>query len=88
MELNLNAFDLFKSNRLFSKGGGCMLYLRELYKTIVVDDLTNVPNSVSVWCVPTSIKSSLVIGVFYHSTSASLVNEVALHNVVGQACRR
>ena len=39
-------------------------------------------------CELTSIKSSLVIAVCYHSTSASVVNEVELHNVIGQACRR
>ena len=32
--------------------------------------------------------SSLVIGVCHHSTSASVVNEVALQYFVGQACRR
>ena len=32
-----------------------MLYVEEFNKTIVVDDLTNVPNSVSVWCELTSI---------------------------------
>ena len=53
-----------------------------------MDDLTNVPNSESVWCELTSTNSSLIIGVCYHSTSASVVNEVALHNVIGQACRR
>ena len=51
-----------------------------------MDDLTNVPNSESVWCELSSTKSSFVIGVCYHSTSASVVNEVALHNVIGQAC--
>ena len=88
VELNLSGFNLFRSDRLFSKGGGCMLYVKELYKTIIVDDLTNEPNSESVWCELTSTKSSLIIGVCYHSTSASVVNEVALHNVIGQACRR
>ena len=87
VELNLNGFNLLRSDRLFSKGGGCMLYVKELYKTIV-DDLTDVPDSESVLCELTSTKSSLVIGVCYHSTSASVVNEVALHNVIGQACRR
>ena len=65
-----------------------MPYVKELYKTIVVDELTNVPNSELVWCELTSTKSSMVIGVCYHSTSASVVNEVALQNVIGQACRR
>ena len=46
------------------------------------------PNFESVWCELTSTKSSLVIGVCHHRTSASVVNEVALHNVIGQACRR
>ena len=79
-------FKLLRSDRLCSKGCGCKLYVKELYKTIVVDDLTNVPESESVWCELTSTKYSLVIGVCYHSTSASVVNEVALHNVIGQAC--
>ena len=74
---------MIDSDRLFSKGGGCMLYVEELQKTIVVDDLANVPNSESVWCELTSTKFSLVIGVSHHSTSASVVNEVALHNVIG-----
>ena len=65
-----------------------MLYVEELYKAIVVDDLTNVPNSESVWYKLTSTKSSLIIGVCYHSTSASVVYEVALHNVIEQACHR
>ena len=65
-----------------------MLYIDELYKTIAVDDLTNEPNSESVWCELTSTKSCQIIGVCYHSTSASVVNGVALHNVIGQACRR
>ena len=87
VELNLSDLNLFRSDRLFSKGGGCMLDVEELYKTIIVDDLTNVPNSESVWCKLTSTKSSLIIGVCYHGTSASVVNEVALHDVIGQACR-
>ena len=28
--LNLNCFNLSRSDRLFSKGGGCMLYVKEL----------------------------------------------------------
>ena len=63
-------------------------YVKELYKTNIVDDLTNVPNSESVWCELTSTKSSLIIDVCYHSISASEVNEMALYNVIGQACRR
>ena len=55
---------------------------------MVVDDITNVPDCESVWCELTSTKSSLIIGVCHHSTSASVVCEVALHNVIGQACRR
>ena len=51
-----------------------------------MDDLTNVLDSESVWCELTSTKSSLVIGVCHHSTSA--LNDVALHNVIRQACRR
>ena len=65
-----------------------MLYVKELYKSIIVDDLTNVPNLKSVWCELTGTKSSLIIGVCYHRTSASVVNKMALHNVIGQACRR
>ena len=64
-----------------------MLYLKELYKTIV-DDLTNIPDSELVWCELTSTTSSLVIGVSYHNTSASVINEVTLHNVIVQAYRR
>ena len=62
-----------------------MSYVKELYKTIVVDDLSHVPDSESVWCEQTSTGSSLVIVVCDHSTSASMVNEAALHNVIGQA---
>ena len=35
VELNLNGFNQFKSDRLFFKGGGCTLYVKELYKTNV-----------------------------------------------------
>ena len=82
VELNLKGFNLLRSDRLFSKGGGCMLYVKELYIAIVVDDLTNVPNSESVWCKLTSNKSSLVIGVCYHGTSPSVIKEFALHNFI------
>ena len=64
------------------------MYVKELCKTNIVDDLINVPNSETVWCDLTSTKSRLIIGVCYHSTSASEVNEMALHNVIGQSCRR
>ena len=67
LELNLNGFRLFRSVRLCSDGGGYVLCVKELYKTTVVDDLINVPDSESVWCELTSTKSSLVIGVCYHS---------------------
>ena len=88
VELNLNGFNLLRSARLFNKGGGWVLYVRELHGIIIVDDLTIVPYSVSEWCELTITKSSQFIGVFYHSTSSSVVNEVALHNIIGQACRR
>ena len=65
-----------------------MLYVKELNKTIIVDDLTNEHNSESVWCELTSTKSCLIIGICYHSTSASVVNEVVLHNAIGLVCRR
>ena len=87
VELNLSGFNLIRSDRLFSKGGGCMLDVKELYKTINVDDLRKVQNSVTVWCELTSTKYSLIIGVCHHSTSVSVVNEVALRKVIGQACR-
>ena len=82
MELTLNGIGLFRSDRLCFKGGGCMLYAKELYKNIIVDDLTNLRISESVLFELTSTKSSLVIGVCHHSTSASVVNKVALHNVI------
>ena len=53
-----------------------------------MDDLANVSKTESVWCELTSTKSSLVIGFCHHSTSASVVNEFALHNVIRLACRR
>ena len=53
VELNLN-IKLFRSDILCSKGGGCMVYVKEHYKTIVSDDLSNVPDSESVWCELTS----------------------------------
>ena len=67
---------------------GCMLYVKEPYIIIAVDDLQNVPDSESVWCELTTTKSSLVIGACYHSTSASVVDEVVLHNDTGQTCCR
>ena len=82
VELNLNGFNLLRSDRLFNKGGGCVLYVRELHGIIIVDDLTIVPYSVSEWCELTITKSSQVIGVCYQSTSSSVVNEVALHNLL------
>ena len=54
-------------------------------QNIIVDDLTNLRNSESVWFELTSTKSSQVICVCHHSISASVVNKVALHNVIGQA---
>ena len=43
VELNLNGFNLLRSDRLFNKGGGCVLYVRELNRIIIVDDLTILP---------------------------------------------
>ena len=80
VEVNLNGLKLFTRDRLCSKGGGCMLYVKELHKTIAVDDLTNVPDSESMWCELTSTKHSLVIGVCYHSTFASVANEVVVES--------
>ena len=47
-------------------------------------DLTNVLDVESVWSEVSSTNIILVIGVCYHSTSATVVNEVALHNVTVQ----
>ena len=60
-KLNLSGFKLRRNDRLCSKGGRCMLYVKELSRTITVDDLTNVPESESVCCKLTSTKSSLAM---------------------------
>ena len=83
-ELNLNVSKLFRNDRLCSVGCGCMLYVKEFYKTLVSDDLTNVTDSESVCCALTGTMSSLGNGVCY-TNSATVVNEVALHNAIRQA---
>ena len=44
-----------------------MYIFKEFYKTIVVDDLINVPDTESVWCELTNSKSRLFVGVCFYS---------------------
>ena len=49
-ELSTDDFVIFRNDGKIYVGGGCILYIRNCYYATFVEDLTNVPDTETVWC--------------------------------------
>ena len=67
-------------------GGGCILYVMNCCNATVVEDLSNVPHTEIVWCKLILSNMSILIGDCFHTTSAAVANEIALHNAIRKVC--
>lgn len=85
-ELNLEGYSLIRNDREGKKGGGCIIYVRNNINYVKCEELTQTHNTESVWCRLTTTTDSLLVGVCYHSTSADLDSELALHTLLRTAC--
>ena len=77
---------VFRNNSKISVGGGCILYIGNCYNATIVEDLTNVPYTETVWCKLILSNMSILIGVCYHTTSATVANGITLDNTKRMAC--
>ena len=48
-ELSTDVFVICRNDKKIYVGGGCMLYIGNFYNATLVEDLTNVPNTQTVW---------------------------------------
>ena len=64
--------------------GDWVLYIINCYSSTLVEDLTNVPYTETVWCILMS-KMLILISVRYYATSATAVNEIVPHNTIRKA---
>ena len=62
------------------------MYIRNCNNVTLVEDLTNVPDTETVLHKLTLSKMSIFIGVCYYTTSATVANEIAQHNIIRKAC--
>ena len=62
------------------------MYIGNCNNATLEEDLTNVPDTETVWCKLILSKMSILIGVWNYTTSATAVNEIALHNTVIKVC--
>ena len=84
-DISVDDFAIFRNDRKISVGGGCILYIRNCHNANMLEELTNVPNTEAVWFKLILSKMSILIGVCYDATSATTVNEIALHNTIRKA---
>ena len=73
-ELSIDNFVICRSDRKICVGGDCILYIRHFHNATLVEDLTNVPDTETVWCKLILSKTSIFIGICYYTTSATAVN--------------
>ena len=85
-ELSIVGFFIFCNDRELYVGGFCILYVNNCYNVTLVEDLTNVPDNERVWCKLMLSNMSILIIVCYYTTSATVINEIVLHNTIRKAC--
>ena len=85
-ELSIDDFATFRSDKKLSVGGACMFYVKNCHSATLVEVITNVPDTETVWCKLILSNMSILIGVCCHTAPATVVNEIALHSTIRKAC--
>ena len=62
------------------------MYFINCHNATHVEDITNVPDTETVWCKLILSNMSILIGVCYHTSSATAVNEISLYNTIRKSC--
>ena len=74
-ELSLQGYDCHRNDRSTTeRGGGCLIFAKSELKTVMIEELTKVENTDSVWCK----YEDITIGVCYNTTANTVEQEEPL----------
>ena len=74
-ELAIKGFNMFRTDRPNSKGGGLLLYVREDLKSTMCTDLMKASFKESMWCMVSLGQTNLLVGLIYRAPSSDSKND-------------
>jgi hypothetical protein len=87
-ELKIDGYEMFRKDRIFGKGGGIIVYVKETLKSTLCNDLMNTGFDESVWCNVRTGECNLLVGVCYRCPSSSQANNEKLLQLIESASLR
>jgi hypothetical protein len=84
-ELKIDGYEMFRKDRIFGKGGGIIVYVKETLKSTLCNDLMNTGFEESVWCNVGTGECNLLVGVCYRCPSSSQANNEKLLQLIESA---
>lgn len=86
-EIAVVGFNMFRLDRVGSKGGGLALYVRNNLEATLNNSLTGAHFKESIWCNISLLKGKLLVGLCYRSPSSSDQNDEDLRELLELAYR-
>ena len=87
-EISIDGYTLFRKDRKHinkTRGGGCLMYIKESINAVINEQMTNSENVESVWCDIKTDNSSVLVGVCYRSPNNTVDENTALYNLLKQS---
>ena len=82
-EISLQGYDCHRNDRITTeRGGGCIIFAKSELKTVMIEELTKVENTDTVWCK----YEDTTIGVCYNTTANTVEQEEPLIELIRKAC--
>lgn len=76
--LHLPGYNLYRKDRRISRGGGCLIYVLDIFTTTVIEHPTLELIADSLWVSVTGLISKTLIGCIYHSPNYNASSQYAL----------
>jgi len=83
-EYHLPNFEMYRKDRIGSKGGEVMLYVHESLTSVPCSELNEFKFGESVWSIVKLHKSNLLVGVVYRSPNSDETNNEKLLELLSQ----
>ena len=86
-ELGLEGYVMFRKDRIGSRGGGVLIYIKETIPAYEVQLKEEVDGNVAIWCILVTEHTTVTIGVVYRCPNINKQNNEKLHNAISEVSK-
>ena len=87
-ELGMTGYVMFRKDRLGSRGGGVILYIKESIQAYEIKLEKEAECEEAVWCNIVTGNSTLTVGLVYRSPNISIEENEKMHNAIKEVSKR